>query len=254
MFLFFFVSLPSLSNCVKDMTIPHWVVCGCMLLLTIVVSRFWIRVKMKRQKTNANMVVSENANTVNDTLTTQHATKDLSELTPIWTGEMRVDGKDIIIVDPVDFVLSTEVWETYWKDFAQNKSLDKLGCKNALCYAFGDVFHTVLVDDENKILDFIGSEDIIGCFLLDEVLAYNPAYAKEIEERHFGTIIPNYTGVITFRAYEIDKYGNMTSRGIIEGKGSINFRSVFEEELGDIIEYRNGWGPKKNRTTDVVLQ
>ena len=229
------------------MTIPHWVVYGFMPLLTMVVARFWISVKMKRQKTNANMVVSETANTVNDTLTAQDAARDLSELTPVWTGEMRVDGKDIIIVEPVDFVLSTEVWETYGEDFAQNKSLEKLGCKNALCYAFGDVFHTVLVDDENKILDYISSEDIIGCFLLDEVLAYNPAYAKEIEERHFGTIIPNYTGVITFRAYKPDKFDNLTSRGIIEGKGSINFHSTFDEELGDIIEYRKGWGPKKEQ-------
>ena len=141
---------------------------------------------------------------------------------------MEVEGKDIIIADACYFVKSTEIWEKYWYDFAVNKSLDKLGCSNALCLDFSDVYKCLLVDDEGKILtSFVSDSYIVGCFLLDEVLAYNPSFADEMEG--ICAIFRNFTGTISFVIEDPDNYKERSGVPVITivGKGSQNFHSDF---------------------------
>lgn len=80
-------------------------------------------------------------------------------------------------------------------------------------------------DDESSV--FCGSKDIggfcadtglVGVFLLDEILAYNPDWKSWIEEHSWcATIIENFEGEVE---YYIDK---VNEEAHIVGTGSINF-------------------------------
>lgn len=155
----------------------------------------------------------------------QHSIMSIFKKTP----KVHFDNADIIFIDPCYFVKNDEIWREYCEDFSANKSLDKLGCSQGLCFAIGDIYKNMLVSDNGTEIGAICSDSyLLGCFRLDEVLKYNPDYAHEMEQNPSSfIIIKDFTGDVLFETNR-ERIDNETIPIItIIGKGSINFKSVF---------------------------
>ena len=147
------------------------------------------------------------------------------------TPKVHYDNADIIFVDPCYFVKNDEVWREYCEDFSVNKSLDKLGCSQGLCFSIGDIYKNMLVcDDGTEIGTLCSDSYLLGCFRLDEVLDYNPNYAQDMEQCPSSfVVIKDFTGDVFFETNR-ERINNESIPIItIIGKGSKNFKSVFGE-------------------------
>jgi len=147
------------------------------------------------------------------------------------TPKVHYDNADIIFVDPCYFVKNDEVWREYCEDFSVNKSLDKLGCSQGLCFAIGDVYKNLLVCDDGTEIGALCSDSyLLGCFRLDEVLNYNPNYAQDMEQCPSSFIvIKGFTGDVFFETNREHINNESLPMITIIGKGSKNFKSVFGE-------------------------
>lgn len=120
---------------------------------------------------------------------------------------MHFENADIIFVDPCYFAKDDGVWEEYCEDFAQNKSLDKLGCEQSICISVGDVSPDVLVNEnDGSVLGSICTDSyVLGCFKLEDVLEYNPEYTEDMEKYPDSfTVIKGFTGDVVFETKKND--------------------------------------------------
>ena len=139
------------------------------------------------------------------------------------------ENADIIFVDPCYIVKDGDIWETYCEDFSANKNLDKLGCSQGICLHVGDVYPEVLADENTEeILGEICSDsNNIACLNLDEVLAYNPDFADDLDS---GIVIRNFTGEVIFETVETSYYDEVLPITSIIGIGSTPFHSAFFDD------------------------
>lgn len=129
-----------------------------------------------------------------------HKLKELENMTEVTYDHedavMEVRGQDIIIVDPCYFCADTDFWEANWQHFCNNELTEEMGFRNALSFSVSDYQITDLVDDAGAAVGAWSSDsNTVGCFLLDDVLRLNPAFAEELE---FGVVIRNFSGQVRF--------------------------------------------------------
>ena len=145
---------------------------------------------------------------------------------------MEVHGQDIIIVDPCYFCADTDFWEQHWQHFGNNELTEEMGFSNALSFSVSDYQVTDIVDSKGDLVgSWCSDSNIVGCFLLDEVLRLNPAFADELE---FGVVIRNFSGQVRFHFEQKTApwtfYGEEVEEDTIvlyiEGLGDINFRCL----------------------------
>ena len=75
-----------------------------------------------------------------------------------------------------------------------------------------------ILDEGKAIGGFCADAGLVGVFLLDEILAYNPEWKSWIEEHSWcATIIENFEGEVEYYIDKVDKEAH------IVGTGSINF-------------------------------
>ncbi len=142
---------------------------------------------------------------------------------------------DIIFVDPSYFVKEDEVWEEYWEDFSKNKNLGKLGCSAGVCASVEDVYPNLLVDvDSGNVIGELCSDScILGCFRLEDVLAYNPDFAEYMKEYPGSVlVIEGFEGDIVFIVEDAPYYGDVRPFTTIKGSGNVNFHSAFVDDDG----------------------
>ncbi len=149
------------------------------------------------------------------------------------TLKVHFENTDIIFVDPCYFVKDNDIWEEYCDDFADNKSLEKLGCEQGLCIRVGDVYPDVIADENTgAILGELCSDSyVLGCFKLEDVLKHNPDYANDMErypDNHL--VIKGFTGDVIFETKKARYYEETLPITTIIGKGSINFHSAFLDD------------------------
>ena len=73
-------------------------------------------------------------------------------------------------------------------------------------------------DEDNYIGGFCADAGLVGVFLLDEILAYNPGWKSWIEEHSWcATIIDDFEGEVEYYIDKVDREAH------IVGTGSINF-------------------------------
>lgn len=145
---------------------------------------------------------------------------------------MEVRGQDIIIVDPVYFCADTDFWEQHWQHFGNNELTGEMGFSNALSFSVSDYQVTDIVDSKGDLAgSWCSDSNMVGCFLLDEVLRINPDFAKELE---CGMVIRNFSGQVRFHFEQKTSpwtfYGEEVEEDAvvlyIEGVGNISFRSL----------------------------
>lgn len=145
------------------------------------------------------------------------------------------DNTDIIFVDPCNFAKNNDIWEEYCEDFAENKSLEKLGCEQGICVMVGDVHPDVIADEATDAIlgELCCDSGIFGCFRLQDVLKHNPDYSKEMEDLPSSyVIIKGFTGDIVFETKKTRYYDEKLPMTTIIGKGSVNFHSAFVDDDG----------------------
>jgi hypothetical protein len=140
-------------------------------------------------------------------------------------------------VDPCYFAKDDGIWEKYCEDFAQNKSLEKLGCKQSICISVGDVSPDVLVDEsDGSVLGYIATDTyVLGCFILEDVLKYNPEFAEDMEKYPESfTVIKGFTGDVVFETKKERYYDEVLPITTIMGIGTTRFHSGFTDDDGSI--------------------
>lgn len=124
------------------------------------------------------------------------------------------------------YLVAMEKWEAEnmddWECTNYGINADILGIKNYLVSdtGYGDWSCTTLEKGTNKKLgEFCADAGMVGVFLLDEVLKYNPNFDYHIQRPWTTTLIKNFNGDIEIKRNDED--------GVyIEGKGNINFYTI----------------------------
>lgn len=148
------------------------------------------------------------------------------------------DNTDIILVDPCYFIKDDGTWEEYCDDFAENRSLEKLGCSKGICLCVGDVSPSVLVNPYDGMVydgQICTDSHLLGCFRLQDVLAHNPAYAEDMENypsSHY--VIREFTGDVAFEVKEENYYDEILPITTIIGTGTHCFHSAFIDDDGSV--------------------
>lgn len=127
-----------------------------------------------------------------------------------------------------------------WELSNYGSDMEVLGIKNYICRdtLYGDWSCTTYNSDTHeKIGEFCADAGMVGVFLLDEVLKYNPDFNYHIERPWTTTLIKDFDGEIDFEiihtegVYEDDT--EFHSKGdrweddsvIVVGRGNINFET-----------------------------
>ncbi len=127
-----------------------------------------------------------------------------------------------------------------WERCNYGEDFEELGIKNYICRdtIYGDWSCTTYNSDTNEVLGrFCADAGMVGVFLLDEVLKYNPDFNYHIERPWTTTLIKDFDGEIDFEivhtegVYEDDT--EFHSKGekweddsvSVVGKGNINFKT-----------------------------
>ena len=127
-----------------------------------------------------------------------------------------------------------------WELCNYGEDMEVLGIKNYICIdtLYGDWSCTTYNSDTHeKIGEFCADAGMVGVFLLDEVLKYNPDFNYHIERPWTTTLIKDFDGEIDFEiihtegVYEDDT--EFHSKGekweddsvIVVGRGNINFET-----------------------------
>ena len=100
--------------------------------------------------------------------------------------------------------------------------MNKLGITNYICRdtIYGDWSCTTFNTDTNEAIgEFCADAGMVGVFLLDEVLKYNPDFNYHIERPWTTTLIKNFDGDVNF---EINEYDEVE----VIGRGNINFIGI----------------------------
>lgn len=111
--------------------------------------------------------------------------------------EMEFDG-DIVITDPCYFIQDSNDWYRY----GYGENLNELGFTNYMTRStlYGDWSCTVLDRKTREELGtFCADAGLVGVYLLDEIMKYNPGY-KDVKENHWSaTCIRNFKGIVEFK-------------------------------------------------------
>jgi hypothetical protein len=129
---------------------------------------------------------------------------------------------DIIITDPcyID-TKDYQIWDGKKVDIFSGNGLSELGFTN---YIWEDTIYgdwsciTLNTDNGKKLGKFCADAGLVGVFLLDEILNFNPDFKYPFNEYgvEWATLIKDFDGDIQ---YEIDE----NNEAHIIGKGNINF-------------------------------
>lgn len=96
--------------------------------------------------------------------------------------------------------------------------MEKIGIHNCITTEtlYGDWSCTTFEKDTNEVLgEFCADAGMVGVFLLDEVLKYNPKFKEYLEKDWVVTLIKDFDGEVTF-----SEKNNEVS---VKGEGNINF-------------------------------
>lgn len=152
---------------------------------------------------------------------------------------MYVDGKDIVITDIIYIQGAEDDFDII--ECATNEgNLDKIGCPNSISATGCDVVKETLYDDNGEVIaEFCTDSYVVGCFLLEEILKYNPGLKEDMEKySHAFAIIRDFKGTVTFSIQEEDYYQEKLPILNIIGKGNINFHSDYSpEDLSESTNY-----------------
>lgn len=149
---------------------------------------------------------------------------------------------DIIITDPCYIIRegNKQISKDDWELCGYGDDMEILGIKNYICRdtLYGDWSCTTYNSDTKEILgQFCADAGMVGVFLLDEVLKYNPGFDDHIECPWETTLIKNFDGEIEFEivhtegVYEDDsEFHNKGDKWeddevSVIGKGNINFET-----------------------------
>lgn len=141
--------------------------------------------------------MKQNKETFNNkilTLKGENMTKILSETKKI-SHSIKLDG-DIIITDPGYIIKDTD-----W-DECVNYDMKKFGLTNYIVRdtLYGDWSCTTFDSNTDQpIGEFCADDGMVGVFLLDEVLKYNPDFDYHINRPWTTTLIKNFRGNVSFQ-------------------------------------------------------
>lgn len=124
---------------------------------------------------------------------------------------------DIIVTDPCYICKDDD-----WSKSNYGDDMNKLGITNYICRdaIYGDWSCTTFNTDTNEAIgEFCADAGMVGVFLLDEVLKYNPDFNYHIERPWTTTLIKNFDGDVNF---EINEYDEVE----VIGRGNINFIGI----------------------------
>lgn len=124
---------------------------------------------------------------------------------------------DIIVTDPCYICKDDD-----WSKSNYGDDMNKLGITNYICRdtIYGDWSCTTFNTDTNEAIgEFCADAGMVGVFLLDEVLKYNPDFNYHIEIPWTTTLIKNFDGDVNF---EINEYDEVE----VIGRGNINFIGI----------------------------
>ncbi len=115
-----------------------------------------------------------------------------------------------------------------WELCNFGENMEELGIKNYICRdtLYGDWSCTTYTSDNHKVLGrFCADAGMVGVFLLDEVLKYNPDFDYHIERPWTTTLIKDFDGEIDFEIVHTkdDEYEDDSVS--VVGKGNINFET-----------------------------
>lgn len=135
---------------------------------------------------------------------------------------MKVENKTIIITDPCYIINKKQ--DSDWEkcDFGDN--MEALGIDNYICRStgYGDWSCTTYDSDSGKeIGKFCADAGLVAVFILDEVLAYNPEFNYHTTKPWTTTVIPNFTGDVTFKVMPEEDWDIVS----VVGRGNVNFHT-----------------------------
>lgn len=128
---------------------------------------------------------------------------------------------DIIITDPCYVIKDNPNGNTSrddWDECSYGENMGVLGLNNYLVRdtIYGDWSCTTYEKGTKKVLGkFCADAGLVGVFLLDEVLKYNPAYDDHLKKDWTTTLIKDFDGEVEF----VVKNDEVS----VVGKGNINF-------------------------------
>lgn len=132
---------------------------------------------------------------------------------------MKCDG-DIIITDPGYITYSHKDWRLC----KYGDRMERLGIKNYIVRStlYGDWSCGTYNTDTNESLgEFCADSGLVGVFLLDEVLKYNPEFDYHIKRKWTTTWIQNFKGTIQYRATVVNTEDDLwhEANAFLEGHG-----------------------------------
>lgn len=149
---------------------------------------------------------------------------------------------DIIITDPcyISSLGPIDLWNEKDFDIFDGDGLDKYGFTKYIWEATyvgdwscetlelkeetNDISNDKLKGEHVKdsIGNFCADSGMVGVFLLDEVLKFNPNFDYHIKKPHTTTLIKDFDGEIEFSIVE----GQGLNWGQLRGKGNVNFITI----------------------------
>lgn len=121
---------------------------------------------------------------------------------------------DIIITDPCYILKDEDYYNDSMKEFGLTNFIES----DTL---YGDWSCTTFNTDNNEELGkFCADAGMVGVFLLDEVVDYNPDFDYHTEKPWTTTLIKDFDGDVEIKTV-VNKYGEEEVR--VFGKGNVNF-------------------------------
>ena len=148
------------------------------------------------------------------------------------TYSMKVEGKDIVITDVV-YIMADGNDIDLQKCIRNEGNLERIGLPNSITACGCDVNKETIYNDRGEIIaKYCTDYYVVGCFLLEELLAYNPEIPDRMKlyDDNAFAIIRDFTGTITFTIKEEKYYSERLPILNIRGEGNINFHSDYDPE------------------------
>ena len=146
------------------------------------------------------------------------------------TYSMKVEGKDIVITDVV-YIMADGNDIDLLKCRRNEGNLERIGLPNSITACGCDVNKETIYNDNGEIIaKYCTDYYVVGCFLLEELLAYNPELPDRMKlyDDNAFAIIRDFTGTVTFTIKEEKYYRERLPILNIRGEGNINFHSDYE--------------------------
>jgi hypothetical protein len=136
----------------------------------------------------------------------------------------------IIITDPCYIIKEGD--NNDWDKCEHGSNMQAIGIKTFIVKdtEWGDWQCKTNSDNGNVIGQFCADAGLVGVFLLDEVLAYNPSFDLHKTKKFTTTLIENFEGEVEIihKDTGVFELGEL-SRVSVVGKGNVNFHT---EQIG----------------------